>query len=184
MTHLLDAHAPVQQRHEVGHLVGDLVQHRGRRDGPADGSAAAQERCPDGNAVRKVVHLRVTGTKDGVAFDDRRPKPLGRDASSAPRESTTSKPPNQAHVYHTADPSARFARRNGCFTHPAVNGAAICSLVTYDTTHTLSEREIYLRPSLNHVKRGYIFRRSTAGVGWEESQFQRWNQERTSQEKM
>lgn len=57
-TYLRHAHAPVHQRHEVGQLVGDLVQHRRRRDRPPNGRAAGQESRPDRDAVGEVVYLQ------------------------------------------------------------------------------------------------------------------------------
>lgn len=54
-THLLDAHATVQERHEVGDLVGDLVHDGGVA--AADGVAAAEEGPADYESVSEVMHL-------------------------------------------------------------------------------------------------------------------------------
>lgn len=62
--YLLDAHATVQERHEVGNLVGDLVHHGGGRHGPADGVAAAEESAADHEPVGKVVHLAFEASRE------------------------------------------------------------------------------------------------------------------------
>lgn len=60
MSHLLQAHAAVQERHEVSHFVRNLMQYRGSCHGPANGRAAAKERRPDGDSISEVVYLRRT----------------------------------------------------------------------------------------------------------------------------
>jgi len=59
---LLDAHATVEECHEVRHLVRSLMEDDRSRHGPAHGRAAAEESRPDSNSVGKVVNLRCQQT--------------------------------------------------------------------------------------------------------------------------